>query len=153
MDTEIQACIAKNIARIIEKKTHKKIEINQATISHRDRTKRSLPFMDVSPLMLLGITSTISGSVRHRLSVGSASGLSCGGEKHRDTRTGRASDGRIGIREREDDTKSAEYMSRGVLPSRQSLLDLVSGKFMGRHTPTHHYYHHQQQQVGLLAIA
>ncbi|XP_043487202.1 potassium/sodium hyperpolarization-activated cyclic nucleotide-gated channel 3-like isoform X3 [Polistes fuscatus] len=52
-------------------------------------------------------------------------------------------------REREDDTKSAksaESVSRGVLHSRQSLLDLVSHKIMGRHTPTHHYYHQQQVQ-------
>lgn len=55
-------------------------------------------------------------------------------------------------REREDDTKSAksaESVSRGVLHSRQSLLDLVSSKFMGRHTPTHHYYQQQVQQVRL----
>lgn len=88
--------------------------------------------------------------MRHRLSVGSASGLSCGGDKYRDGRSGRTGDGRAGGsgREKEDDTKSAENVSRGVLPSRQSLLDLVSGKFMGRHTPTHHYYYQQQQQVG-----
>lgn len=51
----------------------------------------------------------------------------------------------------EDDAKSVENISSrgggGALPSRQSLLDLVSGKLTGRHTPTHHYYHHQQQQV------
>lgn len=86
--------------------------------------------------------------MRHRLSVGSASALSCGGEKY--VRSGRTGEGQAGGcgREKEDDTKSAENVSRGVLPSRQSLLDLVSGKFMGRHTPTHHYYHQQQQQVG-----
>jgi len=85
--------------------------------------------------------------VRHRLSGGSASALSYGGEKY--GRSGRSGDGRTGGgREKEDDTKSAENVSRGVLPSRQSLLDLVSGKFMGRHTPTHHYYYQQQQQVG-----
>jgi len=74
--------------------------------------------------------------------------LSYGGEKY--GRSGRSGDGRTGGggREKEDDTKSAENVSRGVLPSRQSLLDLVSGKFMGRHTPTHHYYYQQQQQVG-----
>lgn len=94
------------------------------------------------------VTGVIGGGVRHRLSVGSASALSCGGEKY--IRSGRTGDGRAGGggREKEDDTKSAENVSRGVLPSRQSLLDLVSGKFMGRHTPTHHYYHQQQQQVG-----
>ncbi|KAL6255986.1 hypothetical protein P5V15_013222 [Pogonomyrmex californicus] len=88
-----------------------------------------------------------SGGVRHRLSGGSASALSYGGEKY--GRSGRSGDGRAGGggREKEDDTKSAENVSRGVLPSRQSLLDLVSGKFMGRHTPTHHYYHQHQQQV------
>ncbi|XP_025075283.1 cyclic nucleotide-gated cation channel alpha-3 isoform X4 [Pogonomyrmex barbatus] len=87
-----------------------------------------------------------SGGVRHRLSGGSASALSYGGEKY--GRSGRSGDGRVGGggREKEDDTKSAENVSRGVLPSRQSLLDLVSGKFMGRHTPTHHYYHQHQQQ-------
>jgi len=86
--------------------------------------------------------------VRHRLSGGSASALSYGGEKY--GRSGRSGDGRTGGggREKEDDTKSAENVSRGVLPSRQSLLDLVSGKFMSRHTPTHHYYYQQQQQVG-----
>ncbi|XP_025163951.1 cyclic nucleotide-gated cation channel alpha-3 isoform X1 [Harpegnathos saltator] len=94
------------------------------------------------------ITSAGGGGVRHRLSGGSASALSCGGEKHRDGRTGRTGDGRTGGgREKEDDTKSAENVSRGVIPSRQSLLDLVSGKFMGRHTPTHHYYQQHQQQV------
>ncbi|XP_050460878.1 cyclic nucleotide-gated cation channel alpha-3 isoform X5 [Cataglyphis hispanica] len=94
-------------------------------------------------------SGVISGGVRHRLSGGSASALSCGGEKYRDIKGGRTGDGRAGGggREKEDDTKSAENVSRGVLPSRQSLLDLVSGKFMGRHTPTHHYYHQQQQQV------
>ncbi|KYM99732.1 Cyclic nucleotide-gated cation channel alpha-3 [Cyphomyrmex costatus] len=87
-----------------------------------------------------------SGGVRHRLSGGSASALSYGGEKY--GRSGRSGDGRTGGgREKEDDTKSAENISRGVLPSRQSLLDLVSGKFMGRHTPTHHYYYQQQQQI------
>ncbi|XP_019885604.1 cyclic nucleotide-gated cation channel alpha-3 isoform X7 [Camponotus floridanus] len=92
-------------------------------------------------------SGVISGGVRHRLSVGSASALSCGGEKY--VRSGRTGEGQAGGcgREKEDDTKSAENVSRGVLPSRQSLLDLVSGKFMGRHTPTHHYYHQQQQQV------
>lgn len=96
----------------------------------------------------INITGVISGGVRHRLSVGSASALSCGGEKY--VRSGRTGEGQAGGcgREKEDDTKSAENVSRGVLPSRQSLLDLVSGKFMGRHTPTHHYYHQQQQQVG-----
>ncbi|XP_058803224.1 cyclic nucleotide-gated cation channel alpha-3 isoform X5 [Phymastichus coffea] len=59
-------------------------------------------------------------------------------ERHRMGRGGRG----------EDDTNSVENISSrgGVLPSRQSLLDLVSGKLMGRHTPTYHYYHHQQQQ-------
>ncbi|KAG5322041.1 PREDICTED: cyclic nucleotide-gated cation channel alpha-3 isoform X2 [Acromyrmex echinatior] len=91
-------------------------------------------------------SGVITGGVRHRLSGGSASALSYGGEKY--GRSGRSSDGRTGGgREKEDDTKSAENVSRGVLPSRQSLLDLVSGKFMGRHTPTHHYYYQQQQQV------
>ncbi|XP_025992201.1 cyclic nucleotide-gated cation channel alpha-3 [Solenopsis invicta] len=92
-------------------------------------------------------SGVITGGVRHRLSCGSASALSYGGEKY--GRSGRSGDGRTGggVREKEDDTKSAENMSRGVLPSRQSLLDLVSGKFMGRHTPTHHYYYQQQQQV------
>ncbi|XP_046746693.1 cyclic nucleotide-gated cation channel alpha-3 isoform X1 [Diprion similis] len=47
----------------------------------------------------------------------------------------------------EDSTKSMDSMSRGGLNSRQSLLDLVSCKLMGRHTPSHHYYHQQQQQV------
>ncbi|XP_070167698.1 cyclic nucleotide-gated channel alpha-3-like isoform X5 [Polyergus mexicanus] len=94
-------------------------------------------------------SGVISGGVRHRLSGGSASALSCGGEKYRDIKGGRTGDGRAGGggREKEDDTKSAENVSRGVLPSRQSLLDLVSGKFMGRQTPTHHYYQQQQQQV------
>ncbi|TGZ37657.1 Cyclic nucleotide-gated cation channel alpha-3, partial [Temnothorax longispinosus] len=89
----------------------------------------------------------VIGGVRHRLSGGSASALSYGGEKY--GRSGRSGDGRGGGggRGKEDDTKSAENVSRGVLPSRQSLLDLVSGKFMGRHTPTHHYYYQQQQQV------
>ncbi|XP_020288866.1 potassium/sodium hyperpolarization-activated cyclic nucleotide-gated channel 1-like [Pseudomyrmex gracilis] len=91
-----------------------------------------------------GVTSSGGGGVRHRLSGGSISALSCGGEKYRDGRSGRSGAG--SGREKEDDTKSAENVSRGVLPSRQSLLDLVSGKFMGRHTPTHHYYHQQQQQ-------
>ncbi|KAH0949344.1 hypothetical protein HN011_009982 [Eciton burchellii] len=90
---------------------------------------------------------TSSGGVRHRLSGGSASALSYAGEKYRDGRSGRADDGRVGIREKEDDTKSVENVSGGVLPSRQSILDLVSGKFMGRHTPTYHYYQQQQQQV------
>ncbi|XP_077281179.1 uncharacterized protein LOC143907924 isoform X2 [Temnothorax americanus] len=94
--------------------------------------------------------SGVIGGVRHRLSGGSASALSYGGEKY--GRSGRSGDGRSGGggRGKEDDTKSAENVSRGVLPSRQSLLDLVSGKFMGRHTPTttpHHYYYQQQQQV------
>ncbi|EZA53541.1 Cyclic nucleotide-gated cation channel alpha-3 [Ooceraea biroi] len=88
-----------------------------------------------------------SSGVRHRLSGGSASALSYTGEKYRDGRSGRADDGRVGIREKEDDTKSVENVSRGVLSSRQSILDLVSGKFMGRHTPTYHYYQQQQQQV------
>ncbi|KAL0123355.1 hypothetical protein PUN28_005706 [Cardiocondyla obscurior] len=91
-------------------------------------------------------SGVITGGVRHRLSGGSASALSYGGEKY--GRSGRSGDGRTGGggREKEDDTKSAENVSRGVLPSRQSLLDLVSGKFMSRHTPTHHYYYQQQQQ-------
>jgi len=91
---------------------------------------------------------TSSSGVRHRLSGGSASALSYAGEKYRDGRSGRADDGRVGVREKEDDTKSVENVSGGVLPSRQSILDLVSGKFMGRHTPTYHYYQQQQQQVG-----
>jgi len=91
--------------------------------------------------------------VRHRLSGGSASALSYAGEKYRDGRSGRADDGRVGIREKEDDTKSVENVSGGVLPSRQSILDLVSGKFMGRHTPTYHYYQQQQQQVGHRKLA
>lgn len=66
-------------------------------------------------------------------------------ERHR-TGNGRGAGG-PGCRG-DDDTKSVENVSaRSVLPSRQSLLDLVSSKFMGRHTPTHHYYHAQQQQV------
>ncbi|XP_012533940.1 cyclic nucleotide-gated cation channel alpha-3 isoform X2 [Monomorium pharaonis] len=90
-------------------------------------------------------SGVITGGVRHRLSGGSASALSYGGEKY--GRSGRSCDRAGGGREKEDDTKSAENISRGVLPSRQSLLDLVSGKFMSRHTPTHHYYYQQQQQV------
>ncbi|XP_033179011.1 cyclic nucleotide-gated cation channel alpha-3-like isoform X8 [Bombus impatiens] len=55
-------------------------------------------------------------------------------------------DGKTGIRrEKEEDTKSADNVSRGAIPSRQSLLELVSSKCMSRHTPTHHYYHQQQQ--------
>jgi len=93
---------------------------------------------------------TSSGGVRHRLSGGSASALSYAGEKYRD-RSGRADER---VREKEDDTKSVENVSGGVLPSRQSILDLVSGKFMGRHTPTYHYYQQQQQQqVGFRGLA
>ena len=54
--------------------------------------------------------------------------------------------GRRGTIIRDDESKSVDNLSaRSNIPSRQSLLDLVSSKFMGRHTPTHHYYHHQQQ--------
>ncbi|CAK9807721.1 Cyclic nucleotide-gated channel rod photoreceptor subunit alpha [Anthophora plagiata] len=92
------------------------------------------------------ITSGSGGGARDRYSGGSASALSCGGEKHRDDRQGRVLDGKSGIRrEKEEDTKSADNVSRSALPSRQSLLELVSSKCMSRHTPTHHYYHQQQQ--------
>ncbi|XP_076165320.1 uncharacterized protein LOC143145643 isoform X1 [Ptiloglossa arizonensis] len=92
------------------------------------------------------ITSSSGGGARDRFSGGSISGLSCGGEKHRDDKQGRAVDGKSGARrEREDDTKSVDNISRSAIPSRQSLLELVSGKCMSRHTPTHHYYHQQQQ--------
>ncbi|XP_043480094.1 cyclic nucleotide-gated cation channel alpha-3 isoform X2 [Leptopilina heterotoma] len=86
------------------------------------------------------------GHAVDRLSVGSAVTLGCTVEKLGE-RVSRTGNGRGTNRDRDDDTKSVENVSRGVLPSRQSLLDLVSSKFMGRHTPTHHYYHHQQQQV------
>ncbi|KAJ8680561.1 hypothetical protein QAD02_016348 [Eretmocerus hayati] len=59
----------------------------------------------------------------------------------------RTGNGRGTIRSVDDDAKSVENVSaRSTVTSRQSLLDLVSSKFMGRHTPTHHYYHHQQQK-------
>lgn len=112
-----------------------------------DRVKRESFDGNRLQLPSFDVAGVITGGVRHRLSGGSASALSYGGEKY--GRSGRSGDGRTGGgREKEDDTKSAENVSRGVLPSRQSLLDLVSGKFMGRHTPTHHYYYQQQQQVG-----
>ncbi|XP_033179010.1 cyclic nucleotide-gated cation channel alpha-3-like isoform X3 [Bombus impatiens] len=86
------------------------------------------------------------GGGRDRYSGGSASALSCGGEKLREDKQGRMLDGKTGIRrEKEEDTKSADNVSRGAIPSRQSLLELVSSKCMSRHTPTHHYYHQQQQ--------
>lgn len=86
------------------------------------------------------------GGGRERYSGGSASALSCGGEKVREEKHGRMVDGKSGMRrEREEDTKSADNVSRGALPSRQSLLELVSSKCMSRHTLTHHYYHQQQQ--------
>ncbi|XP_076392648.1 uncharacterized protein LOC105663968 isoform X1 [Megachile rotundata] len=73
--------------------------------------------------------------------------LSCGVEKHREDKQGRVLDGKTGIRrEKEEDTKSADNISRSAaLPSRQNLLELVSGKYMSPHTPTHHYYQQQQQ--------
>lgn len=94
------------------------------------------------------------GSVIHdRLSGGSASALGCNPDKIRDrtasaalSGTRHGSDARTTRDGREDDSKSVENMSRELLPSRQSLLDLVGSKF-SKHTPTHHYYHHQQQQV------
>ncbi|KOC62029.1 Cyclic nucleotide-gated channel rod photoreceptor subunit alpha [Habropoda laboriosa] len=86
------------------------------------------------------------GGARDRYSVSSASALGCGSEKHRDDRQGRALDGKSGIRrEKEEDTKSADNVSRSALPSKQSLLDLLSSKCMSRHTHTHHYCHQQQQ--------
>ncbi|XP_043523176.1 cyclic nucleotide-gated cation channel alpha-3-like, partial [Frieseomelitta varia] len=86
------------------------------------------------------------GGGRDRYSGGSASALSCGGEKYREDKQGRMFDGKTMIRrEKEEDTKSADNVSRGAIPSRQSLLELVSSKCMSRHTPTHHYYHQQQQ--------
>lgn len=104
-----------------------------------------MPLFDIAGV----ITSSSGGGARDRFSGGSISGLSCGGEKHRDDKQGRAVDGKSGARrEREDDTKSVDNISRSAIPSRQSLLELVSGKCMSRHTPTHHYYH-QQQQVSL----
>ncbi|KAF7391354.1 hypothetical protein HZH66_009834 [Vespula vulgaris] len=101
-----------------------------------------------------GIASTAGGAI-DRLSCGSVSALGYDVvDKHRDggiveTPGGRRGGRSVLAREREDDTKSAksaESVSRGVLHSRQSLLDLVSSKFMGRHTPTHHYYQQQVQQ-------
>ena len=70
-------------------------------------------------------------------------GVASGSELRERHRTG---NGRGGVsRGGDDDTKSVENIStRGV---RHSLLDLVSSKVLGRHTPTHHYYHQQQQQV------
>ncbi|KOX78924.1 Cyclic nucleotide-gated olfactory channel [Melipona quadrifasciata] len=86
------------------------------------------------------------GGGRDRYSGGSSSALSCGGEKYREDKQGRMFDGKTMIRrEKEEDTKSADNVSRGAIPSRQSLLELVSSKCMSRHTPTHHYYHQQQQ--------
>ncbi|XP_035739050.1 cGMP-gated cation channel alpha-1-like isoform X5 [Vespa mandarinia] len=102
-----------------------------------------------------GIASTAGGTI-DRLSCGSVSALGYDiVDKHRDggiveTPGGRRRGRSVLAREREDDTKSAksaESVSRGVLHSRQSLLDLVSSKFMSRHTPTHHYYQQQVQQV------
>lgn len=93
-----------------------------------------------------GIITGSGGGGRDRYSGGSASALSCGGEKLREDKQGRMLDGKTGIRrEKEEDTKSADNVSRGAIPSRQSLLELVSSKCMSRHTPTHHYYHQQQQ--------
>lgn len=104
-----------------------------------------------NPLDVAGIIAGGGGGGRDRYSGGSASALSCGGEKIREDRQGRMVDGKTRIRrEREEDTKSADNVSRGA-PSRQSLLELVSGKCMSRHTPTHHYYH-QQQQVSYLIV-
>lgn len=148
MDTNRKYCkrFCKKVAYLKKKKKKNRESHRQIPI---DRVEKESPFIhNLSPVHVTGV---ISGGVRHRLSVGSASGLSCGGEKY--IRGGRTGDGRAGGggREKEDDTKSADNVSRGVLPSRQSLLDLVSGKFMGRHTPTHHYYHQQQQQVGYTA--
>ncbi|KAK1137701.1 hypothetical protein K0M31_002197 [Melipona bicolor] len=94
----------------------------------------------------VAVIITGSGGGRDRYSGGSASALSCGGEKYREDKQGRMFDGKTMIRrEKEEDTKSADNVSRGAIPSRQSLLELVSSKCMSRHTPTHHYYHQQQQ--------
>ncbi|XP_016838473.1 cyclic nucleotide-gated cation channel alpha-3 isoform X5 [Nasonia vitripennis] len=79
--------------------------------------------------------------------VTSGGGVVSGNELRERHRTGNGRGGGGPGCRGDDDTKSVENVSaRSVLPSRQSLLDLVSSKFMGRHTPTHHYYHAQQQQ-------
>nr|KAF7417277.1 hypothetical protein H0235_011808 [Vespula pensylvanica] len=115
---------------------------------------RVIPAQTGESLRHGGIASTAGGAI-DRLSCGSASALGYDVvDKHRDggiveTPGGRRGGRSVLAREREDDTKSAksaESVSRGVLHSRQSLLDLVSSKFMGRHTPTHHYYQQQVQQ-------
>ncbi|XP_066583612.1 cyclic nucleotide-gated channel alpha-3 isoform X2 [Prorops nasuta] len=82
-----------------------------------------------------------------RLSGGSASALGCGLDRHRLRGAGdtRCSIGARGAND--DDARSTDNVYRSNIPSRQSLLDLVSSKFMGRHTPTHHYYHQQTQQL------
>ncbi|XP_043275927.1 cyclic nucleotide-gated cation channel alpha-3 isoform X2 [Venturia canescens] len=92
-----------------------------------------------------------ASGVNDRLSGGSASALGYATDKIRAVgnlaSTRHASDARTTRDYREDEAKSVENVSRELLPSRQSLLDLVSSKF-GRQTPTHYHYHpHQQQQV------
>ncbi|XP_015439283.1 PREDICTED: cyclic nucleotide-gated cation channel alpha-3-like [Dufourea novaeangliae] len=92
------------------------------------------------------MTSSDGGGMRDRFTGGSTSALSCGGEKLSDDKQGRIGDYKPRIRrERDEDTKSADNVSRSGLPCRQSLLELVSGKCMNRHMPMQHY--HQQQQV------
>ncbi|XP_012279037.1 cyclic nucleotide-gated cation channel alpha-3 [Orussus abietinus] len=108
---------------------------------------RSVPAGVATPGGHVGIGSD-------RLSEGSVTALVYTGERLRERadradrsdRVSRAGDGRGPGRDREEDSKSVENISRSGIPSRQSLLDLVSSKLMGRHTPTHHYYHQQQQR-------
>ncbi|XP_026669213.1 cGMP-gated cation channel alpha-1-like isoform X1 [Ceratina calcarata] len=93
-----------------------------------------------------GVIIGSGGGVKDRYSGGSISALSYSGERVREDRQGRIVDGRSRIRrEKDEDTKSADFVSRAAIPSKQSLLELVSSKCMSRHTPTHHYYHQQQQ--------